>query len=39
VRADKNQFRIALKRYLLRNSFYSIDEFIEHARSTNIKGE
>jgi hypothetical protein len=39
LRADKNQFRIALQRYLLKNYFYSIDEFIEHARSTKIKGE
>jgi hypothetical protein len=39
LRADKSQFKIALKRYLLRNTFYSIDEFIEHARSIKIKGE
>jgi hypothetical protein len=39
LRTDKNQFKIALKRYLLRITFYSIDEFVEHARSTKIKGE
>jgi hypothetical protein len=39
LRTDKNQFNIALRRYLQRNSFYTIDEFIEHARSINSKGE
>jgi hypothetical protein len=39
LRADKTQFKIALKRYLLRNTFYSFVEFIEHARSIMIKDE
>jgi hypothetical protein len=28
----KNQFSLALRSYLLGNSFYSIQEFIEHGR-------
>jgi hypothetical protein len=39
LRTDQNRFKIALKRHLPRNTFYSIDEFVEHARSTKIKGE
>jgi SNF2 family DNA or RNA helicase len=39
LRTDKNQFKIALKRYLQRSTFYCIDEFIEHARCTKIEGE
>jgi hypothetical protein len=39
LKNDKNQFSIVLRSYLLRNSFYSIDEFIEHAKSTNVKSE
>jgi hypothetical protein len=38
LKNDKNQFRIVLRSYLL-NSFYSIDEFIEHAKSIKVKSE
>jgi hypothetical protein len=34
VKNDKNQFRVALRSYLLNHSFYSIDEFIE-AKNSN----
>jgi hypothetical protein len=39
LRTYKNQFRNALQRYLLTDSFYSIDEFIEHTRCTKIEGK
>jgi hypothetical protein len=32
LKNEKNQFRIALRSYLLGNSFYSTEEFTEHAR-------
>jgi hypothetical protein len=31
LKSSKTQFRVALQNYLLSNSFYSIEEFIEHA--------
>jgi hypothetical protein len=39
LRTDKNKFRIALQRCLQKNSFYTIDEFIEHSRTPKMKGE
>jgi hypothetical protein len=39
LKNDKNQFRMVLHSYLLRNSFYSIAEFIEHVTTTNAKSE
>jgi hypothetical protein len=35
----KNQCRFVLRNYLLSNSFYSIDEFIEHTKNSNVKSE
>jgi hypothetical protein len=32
LKNNRNQFRIALRSYLFGNSFYSIEEFTEHAR-------
>jgi hypothetical protein len=32
LKSSKTQFRIALQNYLLSNSFYSIEEIIEHAK-------
>jgi hypothetical protein len=37
LKNNKNQFRIALRNYSLGNSFYSIEEFTEHAREQRYK--
>jgi hypothetical protein len=39
LKNDKNQFRFALRNYLQSNSVYSIDEFIENTKNSNVKSE
>jgi hypothetical protein len=37
LKNDKKQFRQALRNYLQTNVFYSIDEFVDHAKGLNAK--
>jgi hypothetical protein len=36
LKNDKRRFRLVLRKYLQDNSFYSIEEFVEHAKG--LKG-
>jgi hypothetical protein len=36
LKNDKRRFRLVLRKYLQENSFYSIEEFVEQAKS--LKG-
>jgi hypothetical protein len=36
LKNDKNQFRAALRSYLLNHSFYSVNEFIEQTKNPKV---
>jgi hypothetical protein len=36
LKNDKKQFRLTLRNYLQSNVFYSIDEFVDHAKGTKV---